>query len=124
LRPLKNNFRPYQNNQTNQGQPKQARKNGPAKCTHLQKLGHVMEKCFVKFPSLRPQNQKTYQNQQRQNNSAQNYCRFYEKNTHSEDKCFSLERVERKLKTMKSTFNEVQDNSENSSQSKTNTRLL
>jgi hypothetical protein len=54
-----NNYRPYQNNQTHQGQPNQVRNNGPAKCTHYKKLGHVMEKGFVKFLSLRRQNQKT-----------------------------------------------------------------
>jgi hypothetical protein len=30
----------------------------------------MMEKCSVELPSLRPQNQKTNQNQQRQNNEA------------------------------------------------------
>jgi hypothetical protein len=73
----------------------------------------MMGKCFVKFPPLRPQNQRTNQNQQKQNNSAKPYCRFCEKDTHSEDKCFSLERVERKLKTIKSRVNEVQENSDN-----------
>jgi hypothetical protein len=38
-----------------------------------------MEKCFVKFPSLRPQNQKTIKNQQRQNNLAKSIANFVKK---------------------------------------------
>jgi hypothetical protein len=73
----------------------------------------------MKFPSLRRQNQKNNPNNQRQNNAAKTYCRFCEKDTHSEDKYFTLERVERKLITMKSRINEVQENLRNSSQNTT-----
>jgi hypothetical protein len=37
------------------------------------------------------------------------YCRFCEKDSHSEDNCFSIERIERKLKAMKTKVNKVQE---------------
>jgi hypothetical protein len=58
----------------------------------------MMEKCLIKLISLRPQNQKNNQNNQRQNNAAKTSCHFCEKDTHSEDKCFSLERVKESSK--------------------------
>jgi hypothetical protein len=52
-------------------------------CT-LQKPGHLIEKCFAKFPAIRPQNQnnqRNNQNNQRQNNATKNYCHFCETDT-------------------------------------------
>jgi hypothetical protein len=73
-----------------------------------------VEKCFVKFLALRLPHNQNNQSNQRQNNATKNYCRFCEKDSHSEDKCFSLERVEHKLKAMKSRINEVQENTKHS----------
>jgi hypothetical protein len=61
----------YQNQQGQHDQPSKV--NRPVKCTHCKKLGHIMEKGFVKFPSLRPQNQKTDRNQHKQNTSAKSF---------------------------------------------------
>jgi hypothetical protein len=51
-----NNYRPQHKSQ--QGQRNQTnRNNGTMKCTHFKKPGQLVEKCFVKFPGLRLQNQ-------------------------------------------------------------------
>ena len=68
-------------------------KNGPVKCTHCKKPGHPVEKCFVKFPNLKPQiMQKPNTNTQNQNNGTKRYCKFCDKEGHTTEKCFVLER--------------------------------
>ena len=52
------NYRPYQNSQAQQEQQKQTNQNnGLVKCTHCKKPVDLVEKCFGKFPTSRPQNQ-------------------------------------------------------------------
>ena len=41
----------------NKQQHQSHRNNRPVKCNHCKKPGHLVEKCFVKFPALRAQNQ-------------------------------------------------------------------
>jgi hypothetical protein len=53
-----NIYKPYQSNQSQQGQQNQPnRNNEQGKCIQFKKPGHSVEKSFVKFPALRPQNQ-------------------------------------------------------------------
>ncbi len=64
----------------------------------------MVEKCFVKFPGLRNQNQNGQRDNsanQKLNNAVKNYGQFCKRDSHTEDKCFSLERAQRKLKTFK-----------------------
>ena len=115
----------YKNNYNNSNQ--QGNRNGPAKCVDCKKPGHLVEKCFTKFPALRPQNQqKQNNNTQNQTNNAKRYCTFCKKEGHSTDKCFVLEKTVRKIKATNTNINEVQnDNNENAnSSSKIKSRLL
>jgi hypothetical protein len=69
-----NGYRPQNKNQSQQRQQHQTNQNnGPVKCTHSTKPGDTVEKCFVKFPGLRNQNQNDQGENsahQRQNNAA------------------------------------------------------
>ena len=114
------NYNP--NHQTNKNSIGSNGSNGPAKCAHCKKPGHNVEKCFTKFPHLRPQNN------QRQNNSnegasagGKRVCKFCDKEGHTAEKCFALEKLEKKIKSAKSRVNEVQEGhgqTENSNNSK------
>ena len=72
-------------------------KNEPVKCTHCKKQGHPVEKCFSKFPALRPQNQQKQNNNQSQSSTAKKYCKYCEKEGHLTDKCYNLEKTLKKI---------------------------
>ena len=71
-------------------------KNEPIKCTFCKKQGHPVEKCFSKFPALRPQHQKQ-NNSQSQPGASKRYCRYCEKEGHLTDKCYNLEKTLKKI---------------------------
>ena len=102
----------------------QGNKNGPIKCTHCKKPGHPVEKCFVKFQNLRPQNgQKPNTTTQNQSKRKKKYCKFCDKEGHTTEKCFVLEK---KVKSVLSRIHEVQNgnNGDTETPQKTNSRLL
>jgi hypothetical protein len=74
-------------------------------------------KCFSKFPSLRNQtNQKTNNNGQGQTGQKK-YCRFCQKDGHTEEKHFALEKAEKKLKLAKARISEIHKDMDNQSPS-------
>ena len=81
-----------------------------------------MEKCFTKFPALINQSNQSSSgsndNNQRANNGQRKHCKLCNKDGHMEDKCFALEKAEKKLKAAKSRINEIQEEENSSNQSK------
>ena len=73
-----------------------------------------MDKCFTKFPALRPQNQQKHNNtNQGQSNATKRYCTYCEKEGHLTDKCFNLEKTIKKINASTKHVNEVQNGQEN-----------
>ena len=91
--------------------------NGPAKCAHCKKPGHTVEKCFTKFPQLRPQNNQRQNNSNEGANAGKKNCKFCDKEGHTADKCFILERAEKKVNSAKSRVNEVHEGHEKADKS-------
>ena len=66
------------------------------KCTFCKKQGHPVEKCFSKFPALRPQNQKQ-NNNQGQSGASKKYCRYCEQEGHLTEKCYNMDKTLRRI---------------------------
>ncbi len=81
------------------------------KCAHCKKPGNTVEKCVTKFPALRHYNSQRQNNSntQKPNNGAKRYCKFFEKDGHTEDKCCTWGKVERNLKAATPRINEIYD---------------
>ena len=104
-----NNYKNNYNSSTQQGN-----KNGPIKCVYCKKPGQSVNKCFTKFPALRPQNQqKQNNNNQGQSNTTKRYCTYCEKEGHLTNKCFNLERTIKKINASTIHANGVQNEQEN-----------
>jgi hypothetical protein len=74
--------------------------------------------CLFAFPN----SQKHNGHASKQNNGVRKYCKFCEKDGYTEERCFSVEKVERKLKAAKARINEVQDDSNDKSNQCTPTK--
>ena len=85
-----NGYRNQNNNNTN------SNRNELVKCANCKKQGHPVEKCFSKFPALRPQNQKQ-NNSQSQPSTAKRYCKYCEKEGHLTEKCYNLEKTLKRI---------------------------
>ncbi len=69
-----------------------------------------MDKCITKFPTLRNQSRQRPFNNCQKPTGQRKYCKFCEKDGHTEKKCFLQEKAESKIKQGKARKSEVQLN--------------
>ena len=96
--------------------PKNQHKNEPIKCTFCKKSGHPVERCFTKFPALKPQN---YRQNNNQTKTSKQYCQFCEKEGHPTDKCFVMEKT---LKRINASNKQIKINSMQKQQDETQSK--